>query len=103
MIGINLPCERFKMHKGLMIPLGSRKSLMRDIIFADGKSLCRDGLCNFTVCFSQMNNLVSSHKILVCETVNKCLARKYFRRAYFFPTNHDEEFRIKRDLILHMK
>lgn len=51
MIGINLPCERFKMHKGLVMPFGNRKSLMRDIIFADGKSLCRDGLCNFTVCF----------------------------------------------------
>lgn len=39
------------MRRGLVMPFESRKSLMRDIIFADGKLLRRDSLCNFAVCF----------------------------------------------------
>ena len=39
------------MCRGFVIPLGSRGLLMQDIIFANGKSLCRDSLCDFAVCF----------------------------------------------------
>lgn len=34
--------------------------------------------------FSQVNNLISPHKILICETTDECLAYNYFHRVYFF-------------------
>ena len=36
--------------------------------------------------FSQMKNLVSSHKILMCETIGGGLAYGYFHKAHSFTT-----------------
>lgn len=76
-IGVNLPCVGLKsicMTRSAFLEL---RSLMRDIIFAYEKSLYEDELYSFAVYFfSQMNNLVSSRKILVCETTGRGLIRK---------------------------
>ena len=70
MIGINLPYVRFKSIYRTRSTFLELKSLMRDIIFAYEKSLYGDELYSFAVYFfSQMNNLVGPHKILMCENI----------------------------------
>lgn len=55
---------------------------MRDIIFAHEKSLYEDELYSFAAYFfSQMNNLVGLHKILMCENIGKRPAYEYFHKT----------------------
>lgn len=50
-----------------MIPLWSRRSPVRALFSQMGNSLCRDRLYSSPHAFSQMNNSVGLHKILICE------------------------------------
>lgn len=57
MIGGNVPCEGFNASQGFLSSVAGLISLQAKL-------------------FSQMRNLVSSYKILVCENVGRCLVRK---------------------------
>lgn len=80
----NLHSMGFKIHIGSTTPLEKLKVLYRVLISQMG-NCCAEIVCVISPCaFSQMNNLISSHKMLVCETADECLAYNYFRRVYFF-------------------
>ena len=73
MIGVNLPCVGFYVRRGLVIPLRVESRLC-GILFSQMGNCCAEIVCVISPCaFSQMRNLVSSHKILVCENAGRRL------------------------------
>lgn len=73
MIGINLGCVSFCGACWAYIIYCKIKSLTAEIIFAD-ENLIHRLYIGFEGLLSQMNNSVGFHKILVCESVGRCLA-----------------------------
>ena len=86
MIGDNNLCVEFNGLIGFITYFMELITLQPRIFSHMRNSLCIDGLCNSPCAFSQMNNLVGLHKILICENHRWSSYSQVLSQSLFFTT-----------------